>query len=142
MKVDGPNPLRPASSRRKVGSSDGSDFASALDDGTEASEQSAALSGSVPATATSSLLALQGVGGNEGDAARERARSRAEELLRKLDQLRVDLLMGAIPRSHLIGLAQSVKTIRDHVMDPRLNDVLDEIDLRAQVELAKYDPYR
>lgn len=140
MKVDGPNPLRPVTTRRKVGEG-GGDFASALDDGAEAASASG-LSGAAPARATTSLLALQASAAEEGDAAKQRARHRAEELLRKLDQLRVDLLMGAIPRSHLISLAQSVKTMRDHVIDPRLNDVLDEIDLRAQVELAKYDPYR
>lgn len=88
------------------------------------------------------LLTLQASPGAEGDAASARAKTRAEELLRRLDLLRVDLLGGGIPRDRLIGLARALKTLRDQTFDPRLNTVLDEIDLRAQVELAKYDPYR
>lgn len=140
MKVEGPNPLRPTAPRRKVGDSSSGDFASELEGGEEAST-STGVTGSGRASALGSLLALQGVPAEEGDAAKRRARQRAEDLLSKLDKIRTGLLLGAIPRSHLIGLAQSLKTVRESVMDPRLTDVLDEIDLRAQVELAKYDPY-
>ncbi len=140
MKVEGPNPLRAPGARRKVGDA-GGDFASALG-GDEENTSSAGVTGTTHTAAASSLFALQSVDADEGDAAKRRARNRAEELLRKLDQIRTGLLLGAIPRSHLIGLAQSIKTVRDTVMDPRLTDILDEIDLRAQVELAKYDPYR
>ncbi len=141
MKVEGPNPLRAPAARRKVGDGSSGDFASALDSGEE-SASSSGVTGAARTSASGSLLALQGVHAEEGDAAKRRARQRAEDLLRKLDQLRTGLLLGAIPRSHLIGLSQSLKTVRENVMDPRLTDVLDEIDLRAQVELAKYDPYR
>jgi hypothetical protein len=139
MKVEGPNPLRPTAPRRKVGDSGSGDFASALG-GDEESSTSSGVTGSSRTSAASSLLSLQSVDSAEGEAAKRRARQRAEDLLSKLDKIRTGLLLGAIPRSHLIGLAQSLKTMRDSVMDPRLTDVLDEIDLRAQVELAKYDP--
>lgn len=144
MKVEGPIPPRVGGVRRK-GATDpasGESFASALEDESAPASGPAGLSGTSASAAVSTILALQGAEAEEGDAAKSRAKSRAEELLRKLDMLRLDLLTGAIPRDHLIGLAQAVKTVRDNVMDPQLNEILDEIDLRAQIELAKYDPYR
>lgn len=144
MKVEGPIPPRVAGARRKgaTDSASGESFASALEDESAPASGPAGLSGTSASAAVSTILALQGAEAEEGDAAKSRAKSRAEELLRKLDLLRLDLLTGAIPRDHLIGLAQAVKTVRDNVMDPQLTEILDEIDLRAQIELAKYDPYR
>ena len=37
-------------------------------------------------------------------------------------------------------LSQVVQSRREEVDDPRLVEILDEIDLRAQVELAKLSP--
>jgi hypothetical protein len=48
-------------------------------------------------------------------------------------------LTGVISRDKLRKLTQVVSARRGEVTDPRLKEVLDEIDLRAQVELAKYE---
>lgn len=142
MKVDGPNPLRAGQVRRKSATDpSGSDFASALEGESASAAAAGGLSGTSASAAVSTILALQAAQGEEGDAAKERAKSRANELLRQLELLRLDILTGAIPRAHLIAIAQTIKTSREGVFDPRLNDILDEIDLRAQVELAKYAPY-
>lgn len=142
MKVEGPNPLRTGQVRRKSGSdAAGGDFASELE-GAGAPASSGGVSGASGTSLIGSILALQQSEGEEGDAAKERAKSRAQELLRELELLRLDILSGVIPRGHLIALAQTIKTSREGVFDPRLTEILDEIDLRAQVELAKYDPYR
>ena len=143
MKVEGPNPLRPGAVRRKgaPGATDSS-FADALDSAEASADVPANITGASASAAVSTILALQSAEAEEGDAATARSKSRAEDMLRKLDLLRLDLLTGGIPRDHLVGLAQAVKSSRENVFDPRLNEVLDEIDLRAQVELAKYDPYR
>lgn len=142
MKVEGPNPLRTGQVRRKSATdpASGSDFTSALEDESASAASAGGLSGTSASAAVSTILALQAAAGEEGDAAKERAKSRANELLRQLDLLRLDLLTGAIPKAHLITLAQTIKTSREGVFDPRLNEILDEIDLRAQVELAKYTP--
>jgi len=47
------------------------------------------------------------------------------------------LLAGSVPKDRLIQLAQMVRARRDTVSDPRLATILDEIELRAEVELAK-----
>ena len=64
---------------------------------------------------------------------------RAFDILDRLEDLRIELLTGALSREKLTQLSQVVSAHRGDVTDPRLAEVLDEIDLRAQVELAKYD---
>jgi hypothetical protein len=48
--------------------------------------------------------------------------------------------MGAIPKEKLIAMAQMVRSRRDNVPDPQLASLLDEIELRVEVELAKLSP--
>jgi hypothetical protein len=47
--------------------------------------------------------------------------------------------MGTLSRAQLVELGRLVRLRRGAVDDPGLLSVLDDIDLRAQVELAKYD---
>ncbi len=70
-------------------------------------------------------------------AGREQASRRGRALLDRLDDIRLGLLTGVIPRERLSQLAAMVRAERAAVPDPRLAAVLDEIELRAQVELAK-----
>lgn len=60
-------------------------------------------------------------------------------MLDLLDDVRHGLLRGAIPVSKLESLLTAVRNQRDHVDDPRLAEILDEIEVRAAVELAKLD---
>ena len=60
-------------------------------------------------------------------------------MLERLEEIRAGLLLGAIPRSQLVDLARVAQETRENFVDPALNDVLDDIELRARVELAKYD---
>jgi hypothetical protein len=43
-----------------------------------------------------------------------------------------------LPRDTLVRLMETVKTQRDNTSDPRLEAVLDEVEIRAAVELAKH----
>jgi hypothetical protein len=141
MKIEGPGSTRGASGAKKTGRADGTlagAFARALHGADEAQEAGAA-GAAAPASGISALLAAQEVedaasGPSRG---RARARARAESLLDRLDEIRVGLLSGTIPAGTLREIAQLVQSQRDQVSDPRLAAVLDEIDLRAQVELAK-----
>jgi hypothetical protein len=49
------------------------------------------------------------------------------------------LLAGGIPRATLNRLANAVTRRRESFADPHLQSVLDEIELRAHVELAKLE---
>jgi len=68
-----------------------------------------------------------------------RPRRRAEDMLDRLEDLRLGLLAGEIPREKLESLEKLVQEQRGSVSDPRLSELLDEIELRARVELAKLD---
>ncbi|ACI98796.1 flagellar assembly protein FliX [Rhodospirillum centenum] len=133
MKIEGPGSLRPGQvgKARRTGSG-GSDFLRELQEG----EGSAApVGGAQTAAAVNPLFALQEV--EDATTGRRKAKQRAETILDKLDELRLGLLSGTYPRERLLQLIQAVQEQRAQVDDPRLQQVLDEIDLRAQVEIAK-----
>ena len=67
---------------------------------------------------------------------------RGRKLLDRLDEIRFGLLTGGLPRGTLVRLAQELGEQREGVTDPKLSAILDEIELRARVELAKYDAAR
>lgn len=135
MKIDAAAASRLAALRRRtpVGPAGGS-FAAILDEvgGETASAPAAAATAVAPADA---LLALQAV--DEDTYNRQRARQRADGLLDRLDDLRRHLLVGQVPLERLNHLAALVASYRPAVADPRLQGVLEDIDLRVQVELAK-----
>ncbi len=58
-------------------------------------------------------------------------------LLDVLDDLKLALLEGGVPKSRLVALMDLLKSRRDETSDPRLEAVLDEVEVRAAVELAK-----
>ena len=84
-----------------------------------------------------SLLAIQSVGDATDREGRRRLVRRGEEMLDRLEDLRRDLLLGAVPTDKLVALAQMVRMQRGNCADPQLGALLDEIELRAEVELAK-----
>lgn len=88
-----------------------------------------------PVAATGGLLALQEVG--DGRTARRKAVRRASDLLDMLEAIRLDLLDGSVGEERLSALLKLVSGQREAITDPRLAHVLDEIELRARVELAK-----
>lgn len=83
------------------------------------------------------LLAMQSVDPDAGGQGRKRMVQRAEDILDGLEEVRKGLLLGSIPKEKLTALAKLVRARRDTAGDPRLAAVLDEIELRAEVELAK-----
>ena len=138
MKVDHTPGLRGAAATRRPdkGSARGGDFARHLDGSSQASSTGPA-SGVSVASGIAGILSLQEV--DDATASRKRAVRRAETLLDRLDELRHGLLMGTLSRHQLGELALLVSQRRDGVDDPKLAELLDEIDLRVQVEIAKYE---
>ncbi len=97
----------------------------------------AGLSGPASLTAVDSILALQGV--DDSTSGRKRGVQQGEQLLRLLDEVRDGLLAGGIPRQTLNRLAMAVSSRGEGFADPKLQSVLDDIELRARVELAKLE---
>lgn len=81
------------------------------------------------------ILALQAVDGPlEG---RRKIVRRATSLLDTLDEIKADLLVGRVSVDRLDGLVTMLAELRDRSA-PELDAVLDDIDLRVRVELAKF----
>jgi hypothetical protein len=86
------------------------------------------------------LLALQG----ESDPAERRSRSvkRGRIALDALDELKIEVLSGTLGPSTLARLKSATADLRDSSGDPGLDNVLAEIELRLEVEIAKIGPAR
>jgi hypothetical protein len=95
------------------------------------------VTGPGPIAALDSILTLQGLDDSTDE--REKGRQHGEQLLGLLDQVRDGLLAGGIPRATLNRLAVAVGKRHETFADPKLRTVLDEIELRAHVELAKLE---
>lgn len=133
IKVDGTRPLdNVRSARAKPASSSGGTFAPAFADETR---QNAPVSASSPLSGVDALIALQAMA--DPLSGREKAARRGRDMLDLLDELRAGLLEGQVSRSTLNSLTALVNVQREDFVDPHLSSVLDEIDLRARVELAK-----
>ena len=133
MKIEGKNQLPGAGAvgRARGGREAGTRF-SVGGDGVAAARTAAGPSG---ASSVAALIALQEV--PDATARRARAVAAGHDLLDRLDELRLALLAGRMSPNRLAALAQSARARREGVADPRLAEVLDEIALRAEVELAK-----
>ncbi len=95
------------------------------------------LTGGGPIAAVETLLALQGI--EDTPDQRSRGLAQADELLLLLDEVRDGLLSGGIPRRTLNRMAHAIAKRRESFADEKLQNVLDEIELRARVELAKLE---
>ncbi len=133
MRIDPNRPILPASPRRdgKSGSAGGVGFG-------------ASISGEQPVSGTTASRPLLPVDGlfqiqevPDALAQRRRAIQRGSTVLDRLDDLRLALLGGSLSQGQIAELQRVGASERALVDDPRLVTVLDEIDLRAKVELAK-----
>jgi|TARA_R110002072_G_scaffold727_10_gene5319 hypothetical protein len=133
MKIDPNAQIRTASVKRKDKSktSGGESFAKAL----EGEEKTSAASGAAPVATVDALLSLQEV--PDALSGQAQAQQRGEDLLDQLDQIRLGLLEGRLAPVQIERLVRLAASKREQVSDPKLLDVLDEIEIRAAVELAK-----
>ena len=139
MKIDPTGSIRatpPIRRAERNGAARSGDFARHLD----STSSSSGVSGANSIASVDSLLAVQEA--DDHGASEERARKRASHMLDRLEDLRDGLLSGSLPRESLIELAGLVRTRRDQVSDAGLAETLNEIELRAAVELAKLEVRR
>ncbi|HTK36415.1 MAG TPA: flagellar assembly protein FliX [Caulobacteraceae bacterium] len=139
MKVTGPGTAAPVAGGggAKRAAADGF----ALGPGGAESAHAAARSAAPSAPAgLEALMALQGAA--EPLERRRRAVRRAGRLLDMLDEVKLALLDGRGPGHAIDRLRGAVAEARDGVDDPRLTGLLDEIETRAAVELAKQEVAR
>lgn len=137
MKIDpAASPRNTATRRRGTGKTGGGGFAEVLVGGAGRTRPGAGPTADSTALGpTQALLALQEV--PDARERRARARRRAEDLLDRLDVLRMALLSGRLPVAEIEKLAVTASERRELLDDPGLSAVLGEIETRAAVELAK-----
>lgn len=136
MKIEGPDRSRNISDSKKAdkaSAADG-DFGAYLSAGVKKPQGTGATQSIARVDA---LLAVQSVESPTERAARRRMQERGEGILKELDRLRHGLLTGVMTLGDVINVADVVASHREKVNDPKLVAILDEIDLRAQIELAK-----
>ncbi|HEX4195283.1 MAG TPA: flagellar assembly protein FliX [Stellaceae bacterium] len=135
MRIEQSSSLSSTVARRGTqAASSGSGFAQAL------SSDTATTAANAPKTVATvdNLFILQEVG-EDLTGRRKAAVKRGDSMLDRLDDIRIALLTGAMPRGQLENLRRMAQERGDILNDPQLQSVLDEIELRVAVELAKLD---
>jgi len=133
MKIEGPRPVDNARFARSQRTGHGATFTPEMPAEAKAVSQPVASS---PLTAIDSLIALQEV--PDLLAGKSKAAKRGRDMLDLLEDIRDGLLLGGISRTTLTRLLNLVNVKREEFADPGLSALLDDIELRARVELAKF----
>jgi hypothetical protein len=107
-------------------------------DSGESSARTSAAEALSPATGIEALLALQSV--EDPLFAKKKAVHRGNALLDTLESIKADLLVGRVSEGRLNQLMVLIAQTRERRL-PGLDAVLDDIELRARVELAKFGRY-
>lgn len=136
MEINGPRRVDSANVRRVSRTATGESKAFAAEEASDA-QKAVGLTGTGPIAAVDTILALQGV--EDWADQQTHGVGHGEQLLTLLDEVRDGLLAGGIPRLTLSRLALAVSKRRGGFADSKLQAILDEIDLRARVELAKLE---
>lgn len=135
MKIEGPSKTSGPGGSKKTGKvdSDGSfeDFITSAPKGPSSAAPTRHIA------RVDALLSVQATESPTERAAKKRMRERADDILGELDKLRHGLLTGTMTLGQVVDIADVVASHRERVTDPKLTAILDEIDLRAQIEIAK-----
>lgn len=141
MKVTGSGSAGPASGAgRAKGSTGGEGFHLPTAAGATPTSATGPASAVASVGGLSALLALQEMGGPLER--RRRAVSRAGRILDVLDEVKLALVSGELSLSQLERLTRAVREERAATEDAALEGVLNEIETRAAVELAKLEMAR
>jgi hypothetical protein len=134
MRITGPNgPAAPAASSFARRSASGT-FSLPQE---EPAAAPAATGGTPTVAGIDALLALQGV--EAADEQRRRAVKRGHTALDLLDEMKLSLLSGRLEPAMVLRLKSAAAELKEMSGDSRVDQVLAEIDLRVEVELAKVE---
>lgn len=88
-----------------------------------------------PVFSVSSLLAVHEVG--QHAESKKKGMQHGHDLLDQLERIRLSLLMGSVSVNQLRQIRGRICEIQPESLDPELKNVLDDIEMRVQIELAK-----
>lgn len=135
MKVSDINKSSEVTSGKVRKSSGGADFVSFLK--TQNNTQTTPVSGMANVSSLDAIFATQMVDGEEEKERRKKMIKHGKTLLDKLEDIRTALLNGYIAKDKLIEISRMVKEQKTTCEDERLLNIIAEIELRVEVELAK-----
>jgi hypothetical protein len=138
MKVHDVGSSRPASGprRKPAVAGRGDAFAEQLREIAESSGEAPVLDAQAVSPANA-LLTVQEVPDSTEGRSRGLLRRYGDDILDRLDRIRHQVLAGAVERQDLVDLARVLRARKAHCDDPRLTEVIEAIELRAEVEIAK-----
>jgi len=134
-KVSGPKESAAGRKKSKASGAD-SGFAERVREA-QVAEATAPVTDSANVGAVDSVFALQEVPDATDEHARAALRDYGRDVLDRLDELRIGILNGAFSKDRLADLARNLRKNRQNSTDVRLNEIIHEIELRAEVEIAK-----
>ncbi len=133
IKVGGYESIKPGTAVKKRSSAGSvSSFADMLN---AAGSEDAAPAAPLTDISAVGLLSLQEV--SEEEVRRKKLVQQGKNMLDVLENLRRHLLAGAIPAHMLHDLERQLATQKQTVIDPALMEIIDDIEIRLAVELAK-----
>ena len=138
MKVTGPSGSAPASGQRPVRAAGG--FSMPQTSGAAPAAAAAPTASASAVADVSALMALQGV--ETATERRRRAIRRGGRLLDRLEELKLAMLSGEAGEGALESLGRTLREERPEDADAELTGLLEQIELRAAVELAKAEARR
>lgn len=125
--------------KKKAPAAKGGDFAAQLKGAVETPGSPDAV-GATTVGGIDSILAVQEVAAAPDateDKTRRETRRYGADLLDRLTAVRDGMLAGAVSKEELADLARTMRAERRRSNDPGLDEIIDEIELRAEVEIAK-----
>jgi len=136
LRIDSTNRTNAVSGRSAAGrTGNGPAFVPAGEQGVSRATGSAPVA---PTAGLDAILALQAVG--DFRESKRRAVKRGATLLDMLEGLKADLLIGRVGGGQLENLIGQLGSLREKV-EPGLDAIIDDIELRVRVELAKLGRY-
>ena len=138
MRISGPGPSLAVGGRREAGRAGaaGGAFSTTQSGGASSSGVTGA-GPTLPLTSLDALMTLQAV--PDAPERRRRAVLRGNDLLDRLEELRLALLDGQLPADTLLHLRAKLESAREETDDAELAGLLAEVETRAAVELAKLE---
>lgn len=139
MRIDGVDKNKGISPKQAAKKAAAGDFSAFLDTADEV-EQTTATAPMMPMQAVNNLLFVQQTGAEDAQQhAKKQAVQHGSNLLNMLDKLRLSILSGTVSAQLAYDLAQRARQHALDVQDPELQNLIEEIETRALVELAKLD---
>ncbi len=105
----------------------------------EEATSASSVSSATPLSDLDALLALQSVDPPSVREQRKKAVFHADQMLSELEKLKIAILSGQHTRLHLQKLKNLIDHRPEYAEDSGLLDLLNQINLRVEVELAKFN---